>query len=555
MSKRTDFTADATRVAVLEGDTSRRVRQVPFEGFDAEAKRFARTFRRGAMLIFIGCAVLQVLIDSSPGNLAATVIALMASILTFRVVVVGSVFRVAPIPAFSVLSFNIAAISGPLVAQSAALTPISFNLQNPTLTFGCLALMQLTLLIAFLCFRKFRVWQAIANVVRRMVVEKLGLFRFPTDFELWGMGGIGSAALIWTATVMYGEGIQYGDAGGKFIFGLTSFAYMPYLIPLRGMLTAGYSVGAMTKRAKIGIVAYTAAMVILGMLRNSRGTFATGCVTLLLMVFIAMLVGQLRLTAKIKRQLLGGALVLLMIAPVMSDMAIAMVIARTDRGSVSTDAMLKNTWQVFTDRGALDEYKSAALQTDFKDGYDERYLENPFFSRFILTKFSDNVLSYDTTWSGTRRGELWGATVDKVLSLLPTPALRIIGQDIDKNDLDYSIGDYMYYTETGVGLGGHRLGSSVGHGVGLFGLACFVIFIPPMIAVFICLQAFSTIRNSIVVVSPIIAVEILKIYYIFVGDSVLEPITLFVREIPQFTLIYIAVSLVLRVMRGISMGR
>ena len=52
---------------------------------------------------------------------------------------------------------------------------------------------------------------------------------------------------------------------------------------------------------------------------------------------------------------------------------------------------------------------------------------------------------------------------------LPTPVLNKLGIAVSKDDLAYSMGDYLAYLSRGLPLGGHVIGSMLAQGIVLFG--------------------------------------------------------------------------------------
>ncbi len=502
--------------------------------------RFCRSGRRAMMGAIVLSALGQLFIDSSPDNLLCVAIVVFTSLLTWRYVAVGSVVRATPLPAFAVLAYNVATMTGALLVQTANGTSLIFNLQVPEATFGCLALYQLSLLAAFAWFASSKALIGMSGALRRAIVAQLRLFDFPSEFQLWIMGGIGCVALVWMSFSISTGGVQSGDVGGKLIYGFAPLAYAPFLIPLsRAYSDDARCVEPSSRRVMIALISFAALLVLLGIMRNSRGTFATGCANLVLGALLGMAVGQVRLSRRFRNRLLAGTVAFMAMAPIVSDVALAMVIAREYRGNVSSTELLRKTWGAFEDKQELADYRKRISFASYKDGYEETYVGNPFAARFIMTKFSDNVLSYRSLWQPNNRAEVWAVTGQKILALLPTPLLSLLGSHLNKDDLGFSMGDYFYYVDSGVGMGGYRTGSSVGHGIALMGSLCFVAIIPLSIIVMILIQQFATTKNGRVIVAPVILMQIMSMYYLFAGDSLLEPFTLAIRGLPQSMFIYL----------------
>ena len=263
-----------------------------------------------------------------------------------------------------------------------------------------------------------------------------------------------------------------------------------------------------------------------------------GITNLGMAAILLMLLGQLRVTARLRRGLVVGAVMALMVAPLAADLAIAMVVVRGDRNEVTGTELVALTISAFADKPALENYRKAVANNAGMGIYDENYLSNPFVARFVNTKFFDNTLSYEDVRGGNRADQLWGVTLDKIGAFLPTPVLRGLGIDINKRDLEFSMGDALYNAQTGSGLGGYRTGSPVGHGMALMGPLVFFAAVPLFILAFMAVQSLTFPVGSFIVISPVILLQLMSVYSLAVGDSLIEPIGLMLRTLPQNILIY-----------------
>lgn len=501
----------------------------------------ARTCRRLRRIAFGGlliCVLGQLLIDASARNLVCVFIAVITSAITFHFVIRGSVFRALPLPALIVLGFNVSTMSGALIAQTASLRPLAFNLQVPEITFSLCALFQLSLLVALFTFLSSSMLRSASRTVTRRVLKPMGIMQAPTPGQLWIMGFIGSAAMAWTASQGYSGQIQYGDAGSKFVAGLSYLAFAPFLLPI---LEKAFPSERASSRGKISswpLIGYLALLVLIAIIRNSRGAFAMGVANLGMAALVLILAGQLRVTQKLRRRLAIGAVIMLIAAPLLSDLAIAMVVVRGERTEVSSSELVRRTLSAFNDKQALKDYRQAAAVVTGSGEYEENYLANPFVARFVQTKFFDNSLSYEDVRTGRHASDLWNVTLDKIIAYLPTPALSFLGIDINKENLRFSVGDALYNANSGAGLGGYRTGSPIGHGMGLMGFFTFIVAIPLFLLAFMALQSLTTSVGSLVVISPVILLQLMSVYGLAVGDSLLDPIGLMLRGLPQNILIY-----------------
>lgn len=498
-----------------------------------QAVRNCRKTRQLALWSVLACTFGQLWIEASVVNAISVFIVATLSAITFHFVVRGSVFRALPLPALIVLGFNISTMSGALIAQTLSLRPLVYNLIVPQTTFVLCALFQISLLVALYIFLSSSTLRSASRTINRRVLGRMGIMQAPSPMQLWIMGLIGSAAMLGTGAN------EYGDVGGKFVAGLSYLAFAPFVIPIIGKFFSLPHASSTMKAMKWPLLGYIVLLVLIAMARNSRGTFMMGIANLGMATILLMLLGQLRMTARLRRGLVAGAVIALMSAPLAADLAIAMVLVRGERTEVSGTELVTLTYSAFNDKPALERYRKATAIIAGEGIYEENYLANPFLARFVNTKFFDNTLSYENVMAGAHAHTLWDVTLDKIGALLPTPVLSGLGIDINKKDLEFSMGDALYNAQAGSGgLGTYRTGSPIGHGMSLIGPIVFIAVIPLFLLTFLAVQSLTIAVGSFVVISPVIFLQLMPVYGLATGDSLLDPITLILRTLPQNILIY-----------------
>lgn len=512
----------------------------------AVTQRSVRYCQRGRRLIGIVlplCVLGQMLIDFSGINVLCATIAAVASVVTFQFVLRSAVVRAAPLPTLVVLGFNVATLSGALVAQTFSLRSLIFNLQVPVVTFAGCALFQMSLLLALLWFANSRLPRWIARQIAAKLVTPMGVFRQPATTHLWLMGALGAGIMAWSSTVAYTDTVEYGDVGTKFFMGLMYLAYAPFLIPV---LQAAFPQSNPGRGANLAVLlGYLVLLVAIGMARNSRGAFALGIANLGMALLILVLLGQQAIGRRLRRALIAGTIAIFVFMPVLSDLATAMVVVRGERGSISSTELIKRTIETFQDKSELEHYRSVISLVNANQ-YDEIYLGNPFLARFVKTKFFDNTLASESVRSGGQAAYFWDVTIDKTLAFLPTPALRLLGVNVDKANLAFSMGDAIASRTSGMGLGGYATGSPLGHGLALMGGFIYLAAIPLFLMAFIGLQSLTSMSNGLVVISPVMLLQLMSIFGLASGDSLLDVIGLLMRGLIQSTVLYALVFLLVR---------
>jgi len=437
------------------------------------------------------------------------------------------------------LGLNVSSQSGALIYQSLTWTPIEFNLFNPIQTFFYVGVMQLVLVLAHFFYTQSRLLFAIKGWFSSSVVKPLGLFSHPPSNMLWSMGFIGVMSIWFSAT----NNIEYGDAGGKFVVAFIPFAYGPYLIPFFERLSnsASRCRNIYTKQ----LIAYTLLVIIVALVKNSRGIFALAFMTVLLAFFLYWVIGSLSFT---KRQLVNATLLFipaLLVFSILSDLADAMVIARVTRGEVKGLEFIEATLIALFDRESLAAYKQSALFS-LSNQYNEIYISNPIVARLVTVKFDDNMLHFYKELPDGAAAELLTVTIGKFIALLPTPIINLFGLGINKTDLEFSIGDFIWYLFSGVGLGGYRTGSIIAHGLILFEWWFFVLILMLSPLLYAILDGFSYLHNKRIYFSPVILFASFTLFTLFNGDGLNNIASILLRALPQLIVLYFVLMLPFR---------
>jgi hypothetical protein len=433
-----------------------------------------------ALLAFLA----QLVIDPSPTNVLCACLVLGSSLAVLFYIQATPAIQQQPISTFTILGFNITTQLGALLAQTVSLTSLTDSLRQPVQTFATLAGYQLIALAVHAACRLFA-HPAEGKSLPRRFLERAGVYATPTPRQLWVMGFIGCLSY-----AVLGRAAANGEANSGVVHGVAIafnfLIYAPFLIPVYIKIREpGY------ERAKgelLGLAVYFAAVCVVALALNVRAIMFSGVVTVGLVYLLLWLrsdSGDSKERAPMWKGVLVSTLLVLVAAP-LSDLATAMVVARGERGKVSAGAMIRNTLDVFWSKHYLiQRYREREQRAQLYSPYDESYLANPLFARLVETKFHDNALYFaGTLESDASRERLRKVSVDFLWSTLPTPLLKLCGVRVDKNALDFSMGDYLAYLSRGLRLGGRKTGSMFAQGQVLFGTLfpfvyaalCFVAF-------------------------------------------------------------------------------
>lgn len=497
------------------------------------------TYKVARRFLFITLSIstiIQLCFADLTNTLSAIIIA-FSSWIIFYFILRPNVFTNYILPSFVIISFNFSILSGPLIFQSLSLTPVTFNLTVPLITVSLSSLFQISMMISLLLFRYLNIFK-VSNKLRNSINKPLGVMSIPSTFQLWTMGIIGLSCLAWQSTYKFVEKEQVGNIGEKFLEGFTFLAYAPFLIPIIYIV---YLKKSISSKEINYLLIYFFILVLVSLAINSRGSLINGIFGLVILFLFFVLTGQISITKKVKNRLFLGFLTVFFLSSQISDLATAMVIARVERNHSSSTEMVFKTFEVFLDKERINQYKNKSFIIKSYSDYSEVYLANPFINRLINIKFFDNIFALSKVMNGDYSDRIKDVTTNKLLALLPKPALDILGISINKLELKFSMGDYMLNLEKPIIMGSFLTGSSVAHGFSMFGYWLFLFIIPLYILLFTIIHSFTIQENKRVFISPVIMISIFSLYFISFVDSILVTISFLFRGLPQTIFIYLLV--------------
>ena len=446
----------------------------------------AMTVRQTTIAVMLWALALafcaQLVIDTSMTNLVSTIIVGVTTLVTLLYLGHTDAVDHQPLSTLVLFGFCVTTQFGALFAQSLAGTSLTASLRQPIGTFLTLAAYQLLAIAAHATYRLFSNPTRQPSLVRRSLGQ-LGMYATPSASALWVMGGIGCISY-----ALPRPGFDSGAAEGVGLVGAVALAFnflisAPFLIPLYRRIE-----GPQYCRSRWtwpGLALYAMVALVIAMLRNARVIMFVGAITVALGYLLVCLQNRATVRSGIFMRLALVAIGFVIIIPPVSDLATAMAIARAERSKVSGMQMLSNTLHFWQNPFLIKQFRDREGNAGIYQHYDEAYLANPLFARLVETKFHDNALYFSHTLTTRDSQEsLTRTTVEFLWSILPTPILKRLGIHLDKEDLNFSMGDYLAYLSRGVPLGGRKTGSIFAQGQVVFGalfpfiyiLLCFLLF-------------------------------------------------------------------------------
>ena len=486
---------------------------------------------------------LQVMIEPTLINTATVCIATASSLVMLFYIAWSQAIHTHPLSTFTLFGFCVTTQLGALLVQTTAWTAVSAYLYDPLDTFGLLAFFQAIALSVHVTYRFFSVPRRASGGPLRRLFGWMGIYKVPPPGALWFMGLIGLTTFFFSRH----EGVI-----GKIATGFVFLAWAPLLIPLYLQQCGdGYGNARINKGFLVG---YVMVAVALGLALNTRAVMFSGVATI---VALYLLVGM-RSTAPVTSRALGRllllAVVLLAVARPVSDLATAMAVARQWRGKVAAVEMVKTTFFVLGKPNLIAAYRAQGEVASRFGAYDERYVVNPLLNRLVATKYYDNAFHFaKTLGSADAKARLADVSMQFAWAGLPTPMLDRLGIPVVKEELGYSMGDYLAYLSRGVPLGGHRIGSMLAQGLALFG----PVF--PFIDALICLLLFALMDllsvRSVTGEATLGTLGMLQIWTFFLSGISYEGLHLVLywifRNFEQMLLIYVLVFGVTRMVAAI----
>jgi hypothetical protein len=484
------------------------------------------------LLSLMGIAFLaQLIIDFSSDNIACILIVLTSSCLTILYIRWTNAINTHALSTYSIFGFCMTTQAGALLFQSMLWTSISKSLYQPMETFGSLALYQLVAIIAHIIFRSFTYKEiGFSPTLLRRLLSKMGLYSIPSTGSLWFMGWFGLISYLFT---------RGDEVGNKIFAGLNFLTWAPFLIPV--FIFQIGNTYCDVKRNYFLLLAFTMLVAMLGLLLNARVIIFNGAMTIaLLLLLAAMRSKNIPTFSQISK--IGLVMIIFAVLSIpLSDLATAMVVARTSGDRLSAIKTVEKTFEALSDPQAIANYRQTEKMKVVTSVYNEGYITSPIAARLVETQFHDNAFYFANKLSPSSEDNLRKITVEFVWAILPQPFLDLLKIDVEKTKLTFSMGDYLVYERYGLKLGGFKTGSMFAQGEVLFG------WFFPLIYLLICLLLFSlmellTVRSAYAQ-SAIAIPAMLMIWRLFIsgitGESLHQLISFILRNLLQVIIIYL----------------
>ena len=449
---------------------------------------------------------------------------------------------------FSFLAFSSIFLASfiPLTATLIESKPITYGFQNPYETFFYQTLIFIVASLSFyvVVYRKRR-----RNNIIQRTLYKLNFFETEPS-TLWILGLIGLLARIKSLAVV--NEVQYGDAGNKFLEGLTYLQYAPIIMFFPSLSGLPYN-----KFRSNLVVIYASFTFVLSFAANSRQQMIYPIFTVLLLFILYLLKDNISIFSILSPWKIGTIIFLVFFGlGFLSDISLAMLANRKIRNDVSRSELLDNTIETMQNDKLMEKLRNTSIEVQdnvfsYSRGWDETYLNNFMINRYGNARVIDQTLYYANK-IGYGNEKMQKSFFEKTLAIYPLPFLSVVGVTIDKEELEYSPGDKLYFTGTHTpsALGGFRVTSLVGDGLATFGYWCFPIVFVLLFLSFTLMDSLVLFKNGTILFSTLGLINIFGFLGIFRNSiSSIVPLAYILRGFWQQCFIFWLLVFLIKLMQ------
>ena len=494
--------------------------------------------------------LLQCVFFSSTANIIAMAIINVAWYLFLSTTLKPGTFQLYPLSSFIIVGFMLTHFFLPPIITLIEGKPVIYILEFPIDVFLHSFATLLVLLTSHLVYR---INKGFFLGSLRQQLFRIGLFHAPTNAQFWIMGVIGIASMFYVHIYSKVSWETTGGAFDKFVQSLIPFAYAPYLL-LFGEQYGGKK--NTLKKIALPLLLVTIALFANGLGRNTRSTFVLGFTAMGFCYVLGLLMGTSQLPKLTKKNLaIALCLGLLVLGPV-SDLSIAMVVARGQRNDLSTADLISETLAAYTDKAQLNAYKKESTDVGTFD-WNENYVDNVFLARFCNLKYNDLSLQ-DAYKLSNDDDAVYKFSIARVLTTLPDPVLKGLDVEVNKEIINnYSFGDYLYSRANSSedAFANFKTGHFSGSGLAAFGWWYLLILGVSMIPIFIIhdalyMQAQNGHKYTQTQFSVCLLLSLTAVFQFMNMESVVIPAVFLIRGWFQLIFTYL---LLFYVSRGISL--
>ena len=270
-------------------------------------------------------------------------------------------------------------------------------------------------------------------------LKKIGYFYRPSNSQLWILGIIG---LIFRLFMMSKQGSEDSLVGAGTLNMFSGFIYCPILILFNSLLGKNRC----SKKSEYVVYAYIIFLFILLIATNSRSMMLSPLVVFVFCYIIKQIYTYRNTLWLSYRKIIFIIFALLIISGPAADMAIAMVMVRGDRSSMSFSELFDKSIEAYKDKEGLNAYRKMMDKNQPAIGADwqEYYVSSPFLDRLCNYRVADATI-YHAQRIGFLNKEMLDYFGNLIITMFPGPIVKALFPDVDKSYYNFSPMDKLYH--------------------------------------------------------------------------------------------------------------
>ena len=417
--------------------------------------RLIAAWRSIAIIVVTLSTLIQLILFFDLENLRTSFLLALGNLLGLGYSLRQAALRRYPISTLMILGYTVSYFSLPPIGQLIGFNSVTHNLDHALIDIFYAVIGLLAIIAGHIIYRQSMVLGKIRNTMRTQFYQRIGFFREPRIAQLWIMGLAGALGLLLSRP----DTLEDRSVVEALMAGFRPFVYLPYLMLLLPAWTERRSVSR-THTAFLWF--YTALLLILSFIANSRAYLLVGFTSLGIMYFYMVLVGRVPVPRVRLRSLVLALVALALVTGPIAKLSKSMVLVRGERTDLSPAQLASATWNTFLQEDVTTSYD--ALWALYAENPDSRvdYFDNLFLNRLGNLRFVDLAVT-NSQRLGPGGAERFAETeAYKTASILPAPLLRLILPDVDKRwYTSGSSGDFLLYEATGnaYAIGNFQTGS------------------------------------------------------------------------------------------------
>jgi hypothetical protein len=499
--------------------------------------------RRGRIILII-CTIIESIFYFDIANIYGCAVLLYAWWLFEKFVFSKENFQKFFLPTVAITGYIVMYYFLPIIVTLIERKPLTFKFEVPYRLWTNQIINISVIILAYGLSRKY---YSSNNFLSNLWI-RFGLFKIPTERQIWVLGFIGILALLYNVITQKTDAedfdvMQTNVTGGFYLTVINTIQNL-VIVPLC-LFFSKYYRGEEKSYNKTRLFLYLALVGALGIATTRRGLIFYPILSLTLVYFFGAIINNKKIISG-RKLIIISVISLLVSGPIM-DIAAAMSLNRHNINGTST---LKEVIKLYNDKEKLHKmYQYLSVYAD-KDnannsvGWSEYYVDNIFLDRFCNLRVQDASLYY-ADQLGYNNEYMHQFAKDFVILRIPTFFTNMLGEVkvIRTSPADVFVDQYFHIPN----FIGQKVGGDIG--IGLYWLG--YLYYPFALLIYFINFLFwgtlvSRINNNPII--PVVILCAISQYFMFFVNStgIFKSISLLMRDGFQYIIIYCILFFIVR---------